>query len=243
MSVRRRGCVVTGLGQTGRETGVGWGGGILNSSLSTNTRTAPAPVPLLTHPYCHARRSRCRTFYCRKWKMSSGPFSLSLSPNINLKCLISFCMFNSLIASMQKKEAWWEESPLFVRGSPGGSRGGGGLMKVRFCSFQDYGCCPLMRRKWKSFRPAEKCCMRSKSRFSFSERDYWWCVSRSKTHGTPTRSCQCNPPPPEVLLIFLYWINMSSLLWMASVMVTHCKAYKFNLPLEPLGRWSVLQSS
>lgn len=56
--------------------------------------------------------------------MSFSP-SLSPSPNTNLKCLISFCVFNSLIASALKKEAQEEESPLFVKRSPGGSRGWG----------------------------------------------------------------------------------------------------------------------
>lgn len=37
---------------------------------------------------------------------------LSLSLNINLKCLISFCMFNSLIASAQKKKRPNGRNPL-----------------------------------------------------------------------------------------------------------------------------------
>lgn len=37
--------------------------------------------------------------------MSFPLLSLSPSPNTNLKCLISFCVFNSLIASVLKKEA------------------------------------------------------------------------------------------------------------------------------------------
>lgn len=44
--------------------------------------------------------------------MSNPPPSYA---NTNLKCLISSCVFNSLIASVQKKEAEEEEPPVSVK--------------------------------------------------------------------------------------------------------------------------------
>ena len=80
----------------------------LDSSLSTNTRT---PRLLLFH-YLLLRivmlgEFNVVPFIVENEKCHFPPFSLSLSlsANTNLKCLISLCVFNSLIASELKKEA------------------------------------------------------------------------------------------------------------------------------------------
>lgn len=80
----------------------------LNSSLSTNTQ---APRLLLFH-YLLLCIVMLQEFNVvpfivenEKCHFPLLPLSVSPSPNTNLKCLISLRVFNSLIASVLKKEA------------------------------------------------------------------------------------------------------------------------------------------